>query len=266
MRERGEGIGDPPAHTAEAAPPRSRRDPTAGPTRSDPEPSAAPNYNEEEEQYSRSGSPPAAPMPAVRYRECMRNHAASSGRHVVDGCGEFMPAGEEGTPAAFRCAACDCHRSFHRQEIDGNHPAAPLPPPPPLALPHPPLPRYRGSTSSRDFPLPPPPPLPPATHNHNPPAVMVSFGDGSSSDDVDALGPSNEGVQQSATASYSRKRFRTRFTQEQKERMAEFAERIGWRIQRQDEPGVQQFCSEIGVERKVFKVWMHNNKQQRRQS
>ncbi|CAI0392268.1 unnamed protein product [Linum tenue] len=243
MRERGEGIGDPPAHTAEAAPPRSRRDPTA-----DPEPSAAPNYNEEEEeeQYSRSRSPPAAPMPAVRYRECMRNHAASSGRHVVDGCGEFMPAGEEGTPAAFRCAACDCHRSFHRQEINGNHPAAPLPPPPPpppLALPHPPPPpRYRGSTSSRNFqssplplPHPPPPPLPPAAQNHNPPAVM------------------------------SRKRFRTRFTQEQKERMAELAERIGWRIQRQDEAGVQQFCSEIGVERKVFKVWMHNNKQQRRQ-
>ncbi|CAI0392270.1 unnamed protein product [Linum tenue] len=189
-------------------------------------------------------------MPAVRYRECMRNHAASSGRHVVDGCGEFMPAGEEGTPAAFRCAACDCHRSFHRQEINGNHPAAPLPPPPP---PPPPLPH------------PPPPPLPPAAQNHNPPAVMVSFGDGSSSDDVDALGPSNEGMQQSATASYSRKRFRTRFTQEQKERMAELAERIGWRIQRQDEAGVQQFCSEIGVERKVFKVWMHNNKQQRRQ-
>ncbi|CAI0392272.1 unnamed protein product [Linum tenue] len=97
-------------------------------------------------------------MPAVRYRECMRNHAASSGRHVVDGCGEFMPAGEEGTPAAFRCAACDCHRSFHRQEINGNHPAAPLPPPPPpppLALPHPPPPpRYRrgsgrGSPRSR---------------------------------------------------------------------------------------------------------------------
>jgi ZF-HD class homeobox domain-containing protein len=43
--------------------------------------------------------------------------------------------------------------------------------------------------------------------------------------------------------------------------MMEFAEKLGWRIQKQDEQEVQQFCSQVGVKRKVFKVWMHNNKQ-----
>lgn len=58
----------------------------------------------------------------------------------------------------------------------------------------------------------------------------------------------------------SRKRFRTRFTQEQKDKMLEFAERVGWRIQKQDEGAVEEFCGEIGVRRQVLKVWMHNNK------
>ncbi|KAH7853620.1 hypothetical protein Vadar_004785 [Vaccinium darrowii] len=49
----------------------------------------------------------------VRYKECKKNHAASIGGYAVDGCREFMPAGEEGTVAAFKCAACSCHRNFH---------------------------------------------------------------------------------------------------------------------------------------------------------
>lgn len=52
----------------------------------------------------------------VRYGECQKNHAASIGGHAVDGCREFMAgAGEEGTSGALTCAACGCHRSFHRR-------------------------------------------------------------------------------------------------------------------------------------------------------
>ncbi|KAK1308095.1 ZF-HD homeobox protein [Acorus calamus] len=53
----------------------------------------------------------------VRYGECQKNHAARMGGHVGDGCREFMACGEEGmTIDAFKCAACGCHRSFHRRE------------------------------------------------------------------------------------------------------------------------------------------------------
>ncbi|RRT80297.1 hypothetical protein B296_00007852 [Ensete ventricosum] len=56
----------------------------------------------------------------VKYRECHKNHAASIGGSATDGCGEFMPSGEEGTPEAFKCSACGCHRNFHRKEAEGE--------------------------------------------------------------------------------------------------------------------------------------------------
>ncbi|XP_055828150.1 mini zinc finger protein 1-like [Solanum dulcamara] len=54
----------------------------------------------------------------IRYVECQRNHAANIGGYAVDGCREFMASGEDGTTAALTCAACGCHRNFHRREVD----------------------------------------------------------------------------------------------------------------------------------------------------
>ncbi|CAN4079381.1 unnamed protein product [Withania somnifera] len=51
----------------------------------------------------------------VRYVECQKNHAASVGGHVVDGCREYMP---ESTGGTLNCAACGCHRNFHRREME----------------------------------------------------------------------------------------------------------------------------------------------------
>ncbi|KAL6559495.1 mitotic fidelity of chromosome transmission-related protein [Orobanche gracilis] len=56
----------------------------------------------------------------VRYAECQKNHAANIGGYAVDGCREFMPGGQEGTEAALSCAACSCHRNFHRREVVGD--------------------------------------------------------------------------------------------------------------------------------------------------
>uniref|UniRef100_A0A1S4DDH7 F-box/FBD/LRR-repeat protein At2g26030-like n=1 Tax=Nicotiana tabacum TaxID=4097 RepID=A0A1S4DDH7_TOBAC len=42
--------------------------------------------------------------------------------------------------------------------------------------------------------------------------------------------------------------------------MLEFAERIGWKLQKQDGELISEFCSKIGVEKRIFKVWLHNNK------
>ncbi|KAG4992500.1 hypothetical protein AAZX31_09G218100 [Glycine max] len=52
----------------------------------------------------------------VRYRDCRRNHVCHLGGHTVDGCTEFIPSGSEGTDTALICAACGCHRNFHRRE------------------------------------------------------------------------------------------------------------------------------------------------------
>ncbi|XP_050221388.1 mini zinc finger protein 3-like [Mercurialis annua] len=54
----------------------------------------------------------------VRYVECQKNHAANMGGYAVDGCREFMASGEDGSHGALFCAACGCHRNFHRREVE----------------------------------------------------------------------------------------------------------------------------------------------------
>ncbi|KAK4394278.1 Zinc-finger homeodomain protein 3 [Sesamum angolense] len=68
--------------------------------------------------------------------------------------------------------------------------------------------------------------------------------------------PSVEGV----SSELVKKRFRTKFSQEQKEKMLGFAEKCEWKLQKVDDSEVRSFCQEIGIKRKVLKVWMHNNK------
>ena len=59
----------------------------------------------------------------------------------------------------------------------------------------------------------------------------------------------------------SKKRFRTKFSAEQKEKMLGFAEKLGWKLQRKEvDDEIERFCKSVGVTRQVFKVWMHNHK------
>jgi ZF-HD class homeobox domain-containing protein len=174
----------------------------------------------------------------VRYRECLKNHAAAIGGSATDGCGEFMPAGEEGSLDALRCSACGCHRNFHRKEpLDGrpmhhhHHLGGPL--------------HHRGLLVAA---------LPPAPTRMVMPlsaAMQQQHHAATSAESDDAGGP---------PPGPARKRFRTKFTAEQKARMLGFAEEAGWRLQKLEDAAVQRFCQEVGVKRRVLKVWMHNNK------
>ncbi|KAJ0975297.1 hypothetical protein J5N97_017262 [Dioscorea zingiberensis] len=67
------------------------------------------------EPVSRGPSRVCTRRRSSRYGECQKNHAANIGGYAVDGCREFMADGEEGTSSALHCAACGCHRSFHRR-------------------------------------------------------------------------------------------------------------------------------------------------------
>ncbi|EPS70172.1 hypothetical protein M569_04589 [Genlisea aurea] len=125
-------------------------------------------------------------MEEYYYRECLRNHAASLGSYATDGCGEFTGAGG----GSLSCAACGCHRNFHRK-LAADCRSTPSPEP------------------SR------------------------------------------------------KKRIRTKFTSEQKEKMVGFAEGLGWKLQRirkKEEDEIERFCSGIGITRRVFKIWIHNHK------
>ncbi|KAL9226088.1 hypothetical protein vseg_001938 [Gypsophila vaccaria] len=210
---------------------------------------------------------------AAAYKECLKNHAASMGGHAVDGCGEFMPSqtATATDPTSLKCAACGCHRNFHRRDgvlgsvtgarVVEYHPQHRHHPPPPSA----------GAQS-------------PGSDNHSPPPISstyfptsaphmllaLSSGGGGNGDDdspkMNANNNQNNANQQMLVNSHSspnfssRKRFRTKFTQEQKDKMQEFAEKLGWKMQKSTDELVKGFCASIGVQREVFKVWMHNNK------
>ncbi|KAK1435456.1 hypothetical protein QVD17_01219 [Tagetes erecta] len=171
-----------------------------------------------------------------RYKECLKNHALSIGGHALDGCGEFMAAGDDGTLDGLKCAACNCHRNFHRKELDTQQQQ---------------LQHHQYIT-------------PPSYHHHRPTGYFHMTGvhrplalPSTSREDLDEISnPSSSG----GGGSGSKKRFRTKFTADQKDRMLAFSEALGWRIQKHDEAAVQQFCAETGVKRHVLKVWMHNNK------
>ncbi|CAO2169426.1 unnamed protein product [Urochloa humidicola] len=224
---------------------------------------------------------------ATRYRECLKNHAVGIGGHAVDGCGEFMAAGEDGSIDALRCAACGCHRNFHRKESDsptgGGGGVAPADPAA-AALSPAAITAYGAAAAHHHHHQFSPYYLTPAgylLHQHQQLAHMqqrplalpsTSHTGRDEGDDMAGLiGPmvvapmvgmslGTGGPSGSGGSGSGKKRFRTKFTQEQKDRMLAFAERLGWRIQKHDEAAVQQFCEEVCVKRHVLKVWMHNNK------
>ncbi|CAL4999377.1 unnamed protein product [Urochloa decumbens] len=230
----------------------------------------------------------------TRYRECLKNHAVGIGGHAVDGCGEFMAAGEDGSIDALRCAACGCHRNFHRKESDsptGGGGGA-LADPAAAALSPAAITAYGAAAAHHHHQFSPYYRTPAGYllhqhqqlaaaaagvgHMHQRPLALPSTshtGRGDEGDDMAGLiGPmvvapmvgmslgSGGGPSGSGGSGSGKKRFRTKFTQEQKDRMLAFAERLGWRIQKHDEAAVQQFCEEVCVKRHVLKVWMHNNK------
>ncbi|XP_059306773.1 zinc-finger homeodomain protein 8-like [Lycium ferocissimum] len=150
------------------------------------------------------------------YRECLRNHAASLGSYATDGCGEFTLDDINTTPggrSSLHCAACGCHRNFHRKVTCG------------------------------------------ASYSNN---------NNSSRDDREIIAADYRLATEESPAVSERsgkKRFRSKFTADQKGKMLAFAEKLGWTLQRKDEENeTERFCREVGVSRKVFKVWMHNHK------
>ncbi|KAG5017154.1 hypothetical protein JHK85_023290 [Glycine max] len=181
------------------------------------------------------------------------NHGVSIGKHIIDGCIEFLPGGEEGTLEALKCIVCSCHRNFHRKEthdtysVPFHHHHPPLPPPVPSAAYYRAPPGYPHMTGHQRAML---------AH----PSLSGGGGPQPPLEDLEDSDPTSGATTHDGSGSSSKKRFRTKFTQHQKDKMLVFAEKLGWRMQKNDDSAVQEFCSEIGVQRHVLKVWMHNNK------
>ncbi|KAE9615538.1 hypothetical protein Lal_00018412 [Lupinus albus] len=154
------------------------------------------------------------------------------------------------------CAACNCHRNFHRMEINGvvnmnSYLHQPWPQPqPPLhtcchhMLPPPPIGYHRHHIVAAS-----------PVSQHRPIALPTASGGDFSCEEGDMLNRNNND-----DGGKVKKRFRTKFTTEQKDKMLAFAEKLGWKIHKHDATAVEQFCAETSVKRQVLKVWMHNHK------
>ncbi|KAL1356970.1 hypothetical protein HN51_008975 [Arachis hypogaea] len=166
------------------------------------------------------------------YRECLRNHAASLGSYATDGCGEFTLDDISGGSNSLQCAACGCHRNFHRKV--NNYP-------------------QNGASPSE------------GTANTAHELMNYSEERAIAEEGIERgiiMGTNNNNININSSSN-NKKRFRTKFSEEQKEKMLGFAEKIGWKLQRiskETEDEVERFCRSVGVSRQVFKVWMHNHK------
>ncbi|XWS62443.1 hypothetical protein CRYUN_Cryun06bG0011200 [Craigia yunnanensis] len=168
------------------------------------------------------------------YKECRRNHAASFGRYAFDGCGEFICCNDD----VFMCAACGCHRSFHRKDLPNNYNNATALPPPqrPLLA-----------------------PLPLATHNGLTGETSFFIRDRN----IDAASETLSEAEIEEEKNTKKRAKRTKLTMEQKNKMMRFADNLGWRLQRHDDTEIQQFCEEVGITKRVFAVWMNNNRRRK---
>ncbi|KAK9735596.1 hypothetical protein RND81_04G214800 [Saponaria officinalis] len=193
---------------------------------------------------------------SIVYKECLKNHAASLGGNARDGCGEFMLTVTDENN--LNCSACGCHRNFHRREVDvsgggGGELGYGY-------LPH--YPYYRSTSST------------PVIHQDmiQCPESKGLLGAGCGTHALVrpvTTFPKTEKMEENEGGTklkieeinIKKKRPRTRFTTEQKEKMLGFAEKAEWKIQKLDQGIVQEFCQEVGIKRRVLKVWMHNNKQ-----
>ncbi|XP_040868952.1 zinc-finger homeodomain protein 2-like [Glycine max] len=182
------------------------------------------------------------------YHECLKNHIVKIGGHTLDGCIKFLPLGEEGTLDALKCLVCNCHRNFHRKETPNDTYMVPYYHHSPL-----PLAAYNGEQVGY-----------PRVQGQQcttlalPSRSRGSGGAQSSREDMEAVSDPTSGA--TPHGGSSKKRFRTRFTQEQKEKMLAFVEKLGRRILKHNESDVQEFCAQSNVQPHVLKVWVHNNK------
>nr|XP_043633540.1 zinc-finger homeodomain protein 9-like [Erigeron canadensis] len=182
------------------------------------------------------------------YGKCNKNHALNNNNttstlHVVDGCGEFMQSTSTNPsdPDFLNCVACGCHRSFHHdityqssvhRVIEYQFPAPARP---------------QTSTTPNNSPSPPHP-------------ISSAYFPAPTSQMLNAFNNPSLPTIQTNPPNATKKRYRSKFSQDQKTKMKEFAEKVGWKMYKKDEEIINEFCNEIGVTRCVFKVWMHNHK------
>uniref|UniRef100_A0A1J3H6N3 Zinc-finger homeodomain protein 14 n=2 Tax=Noccaea caerulescens TaxID=107243 RepID=A0A1J3H6N3_NOCCA len=158
------------------------------------------------------------------YRECMRNHAAKLGSYAIDGCREYSQP-----TTGDLCAACGCHRSYHRR-VDVESPAQ--------------------ITHAR---------LPFSSLRRVKQLARLKWKAAEEREDNDEEDTEETSTEEKMTVKRRRK---SKFTEEQREAMRDYAVKLGWTLKdkRAIREEIRVFCEGIGVSRYHFKTWVNNNK------
>ncbi|CAH2077749.1 unnamed protein product [Thlaspi arvense] len=162
----------------------------------------------------------------IRYGECRKNQASRVGATAYDGCGEFVSATTE--EGSMNCAACGCHRSFHREESFYDRVLEVL--------------KISPSRFRQIF--------------------CCPYGNCRKGNEkkrvVDRLGGGDLAEKEAGRV---KKRLKTKYTAEQTEKMRKYAEKLRWKVSPESREEVDEFCMGIGVNRRKFMVWMNNHKE-----
>ncbi|KAK4438346.1 Zinc-finger homeodomain protein 8 [Sesamum alatum] len=209
----------------------------------------------------------------VMYRECLHNHAATTTpmAYIVDGCGLFEASG----PNGMVCAACRCHRNFHRRlEVDIPHAQTqnnvisqqhgtstnPVLLPQPQA--HQQASTSRTTTSAPTPAIPDPVPQPqfhPQTYTRRARTPAPT-----GRQEMNRQFQRPEELVQEASARHTVETEATvcrRITRGQSERLRVIAESNGWKLFREySREEVNRICVEIGITRTVMKNWILNHR------
>ncbi|CAF2115295.1 hypothetical protein Bca4012_096701 [Brassica carinata] len=162
------------------------------------------------------------------YKECMRNHAAKLGSYAVDGCREYSQPS-----TGDLCAACGCHRSYHRRiEVQPS-----------------------GQVTRARFPF---------TSLRRVKQLARLKWKAAAEDREEQEEQEEEDTEETSTEERMtvKRRRKSKFTAEQREAMRDYAAKLGWTLK--DKRAVREeisiFCERIGVTRYLFKTWVNNNK------
>ncbi|KAL6964418.1 hypothetical protein U1Q18_035473 [Sarracenia purpurea var. burkii] len=116
--------------------------------------------------------------------------------------------------------------------------------------------RKKKNPKTKFTPTPPPPPQPPA-------AISKSSRGGDKPPPSEAGSGAVNGGDREEETKKKKKRPKTVFTEAQRARMREFAEKLGWRMTKHDEESIESFCKEIGINPQAYRVWIHNHRYRR---
>ncbi|CAA7041674.1 unnamed protein product [Microthlaspi erraticum] len=177
----------------------------------------------------------------ARYGECRKNQAAGIGTTAYDGCGEFISATSGEDP--LNCAACGCHRSFHREDTISDGVTETV------------LDVLKISSDQfrRIF-------CSPYGEGNNRVVIDQSVGGDVVEEEQRVVIDRSGGGDVVEEEVGKVKRLKTKFTAEQTGKMRDYAEKLRWKVSPETREEVDKFCLEIGVDRRKFMNWMNNHK------